>query len=235
MKTHAISTLRPVEAWMRPMLGLLVIAAAVLLSLGAQAEERRGARGPDRGMHFDDRFGHNRYYRPRGYSYHGVPHGAYQIHHHGGTYWYHGGQWYRPHGGLSIIVGAPLGAFVPVLPPYYSTVWWGGVPYYYADDTYYLWNSGVRKYEVVNAPANIGTTGSVAPVPEELFIYPKDGQSEQQQEHDKYECHRFAVRETGYDPTLPNGGVAPEAVTNQRSNYLRAQAACLEGRGYTVR
>lgn len=234
MKTPVIATVPPAEQFARPLLGLLMIGAVVLLSNGVHAEERRG-RVPDRDMHFDDRFGHNQYYRPRGYSYGGIPHGAYEIHHHGGTYWYHGGQWYRPHGGVSIVVAAPLGAYVPILPPYYSTVWWRGLPYYYADNTYYLWNSGVRKYEVVAAPSDIDTAGSVAPVPEELFIYPKDGQSEQRQEHDRYECHRFAVRETGYDPTLPNGGVPAGAVANQRSNYLRAEAACLEGRGYTVR
>lgn len=234
MKTHVIARIQPVERFVRPVLGLLVIGAGVLLWTGVHAEDRRERRAPERGMHFDDRFGHNRYYRPRGYFYHGVPHGGYEIHHHGGTYWYHGGQWYRPHGGISIVVAAPLGAYVPVLPPFYSTVWWRGLPYYYADNTYYLWNSGVGKYEVVAAPSEL-ETAAVAPVAEELFIYPKDGQSEQQQERDRYECHRFAVRETGYDPTLPNGGVPATAAANQRSNYLRAQAACLEGRGYTVR
>lgn len=233
MKIRATATVHSAERFARPLWGLLAVGAVVLFSSGAHADERR-PRGSNQGMHFDQRFGHNRYYRPHGYSFVGVPYGAYEVRHHGGTYWYHGGEWYRPRGGLSIVVAAPLGAYVPVLPPFYSTVWWRGVPYYYADNTYYLWNSGVRKYEVVDAPADVATS-AVAPVAEELFIYPKDGQSEQEQEHDKYECHRFAVRETGYDPTLVNGGVPAAAAANQRANYLRAQAACLEGRGYSVK
>ena len=28
---------------------------------------------------------------------------------------------------------------VQVLPPFYTTVWFGGLPYYYANDTYYAW------------------------------------------------------------------------------------------------
>ena len=36
---------------------------------------------------------------------------------------------------------------------------------------------------------------------------------------------------TGYDPTL---GAAAPAAGNKRSDYMRAQAACLEGRGYSV-
>ena len=35
---------------------------------------------------------------------------------------------------------------------------------------------------------------------EELYIYPARGQSEQQQADDRYECHRWAVGETDYDP-----------------------------------
>lgn len=33
------------------------------------------------------------------------------------------------------------------------------------------------------------------------FIYPKAGQSEQQQSKDRYECHEWAVSQTGFDPS----------------------------------
>jgi hypothetical protein len=36
-----------------------------------------------------------------------------------------------------------------------------------------------------------------------LFIYPKNGQSEDQQRKDKYECHMWAVQQTGFDPSAP--------------------------------
>ena len=100
---------------------LLLLVGAVLASQAAPAQGR--PHGHD-GRHVDNRWGHNRPYYPHGHSVPHIPHGAYEIHHGGHAYWYHGGQWYQRHGGVSIIVGAPIGAFVPVLPPYYSTVWW---------------------------------------------------------------------------------------------------------------
>ena len=57
----------------------------------------------------------------------------------GGRYWYSGGVWYNSGPRGFVVIGAPIGAFVPVLPPYYTTVYFGGVPYYYANDTYYIW------------------------------------------------------------------------------------------------
>jgi hypothetical protein len=147
-----------------------------------------------------------------------------------GGYW---GPWGWGWGGLG------LGLYFATLPYYYSTYWWGGVPYYYADNTYYRWNAGVGQYETVAPPAEIqgqvGAQGSAgapgATAPSDLIAYPKNGQSQEQLGKDKFECHRWAVGQTGFDPTEPRGGAAP----GNRSNYLRAQAACLEGRGYTVK
>jgi len=140
---------------------------------------------------------------------------------------------------------------------------------------------------------------------QDLMIYPAKGQSDQQQEKDKFECYGFAKKQSGFDPmALPTtstapppkeaqqGGVGRGAVggglggaligaiagdtrkgaaigavggglvggmrsseqkqreshnrqqweqtesqqyANNRNNYNRAYAACLEGRGYTVR
>ncbi len=36
-----------------------------------------------------------------------------------------------------------------------------------------------------------------------LFIYPSKGQSPQQLSRDRYECHTWAVQQTGYDPSNP--------------------------------
>jgi hypothetical protein len=140
----------------------------------------------------------------------------------GGGYW---GPWGWGWGGLG------LGLYFATLPDYYSTYWWGGVPYYYADNTYYRWNGIVDQYETVAPPDVVQSQAGQGPAPAELIAYPKNGQSEEQQGKDKFECHRWAVSQTGFDPTQPGGGSAP----GNRSNYFRAQTACLEGRGYSVK
>jgi hypothetical protein len=66
----------------------------------------------------------------------------------------------------------------------------------------------------------------------ELIAYPKNGQTPEQQATDKYECHRWAAGQAGFDPTQAAGTPVPP---NGRSDYQRAQAACLEGRGYSVK
>lgn len=64
-----------------------------------------------------------------------------------------------------------------------------------------------------------------------LFVYPMNGQNDQQQSQDKWECHQWSVKQTGYDPTAPGGGAAP----GHRADYNRAMGACLTGRGYSVK
>lgn len=106
--------------------------------------------------------------------------------------------------------------------------WWGGVPYYYADNTYYRWNDSVSQYETVAQPAGLTNQGGGQSAgPSQLVVYPKSGQSQEQQGKDTFECHRWAVGQTGFDPT--------QGAPGNRSEYFRAQAACVEGRGYTVK
>ena len=38
----------------------------------------------------------------------------------------------------------------------------------------------------------------------EVYIYPSKGQSSEQQDKDRYECHRWAVQQTGFDPSKMN-------------------------------
>jgi hypothetical protein len=68
-----------------------------------------------------------------------------------------------------------------------------------------------------------------------LFAYPKDGQSAEQQASDRYDCHKWALEQTGYDPTQSGGGVPSEEAGQRRADYQRAMTSCLEGRGYSVR
>ena len=46
----------------------------------------------------------------------------------------------------------------------------------------------------------------------QVFAYPSGGQSQQQQEADRYQCHQWAVSQTGFDPTAmppPQAAVPP--------------------------
>lgn len=47
--------------------------------------------------------------------------------------------------------------------------------------------------------------GLAAPVAsataQDIFIYPAQGQSQSQLDKDRYECHSWAVQQTGFDPT----------------------------------
>ena len=38
---------------------------------------------------------------------------------------------------------------------------------------------------------------------QDIFIYPAKGQSQAQQDKDRYECHSWAVQQTGFDPSKP--------------------------------
>lgn len=174
------------------------------------------------------------YYPPRGYVAHVLPRSVVVVRHHHYNYWYGGGVWYRPYGTRYVVVAPPVGVFVSVPPSFYSTLWLGGVPYYYANDAYYVWRESRRAYEVVAPPPGVATA-SVDPVTEDIFVYPSEGQGEEQLAFDRYECHRWASDETGFDPVQPWGGVPEDQAGAVRSAYLRAMTACLEGRGYTVR
>lgn len=142
--------------------------------------------------------------------------------------------------------------------------------------------------------------GSGTVLASDLYVYPKEGQSAEQTDKDKYECYQWAKNDTGFDPmatpttttsvpggqsksgTLVKGGLGGAALggllsgksgakkgalaggllggvyqhqhntqveterrqweqresanyANNRNNYNRAYAACLEGRGYSVK
>lgn len=225
---------------------LAVVIVSCLMSAGAPVLAQHsgghpgggapaGAGGPH--QHLDTRFSHNQFYYDHGYAVHRPPPGGAELHgRDGGRYWFHGGNWYRWRGGAWVVGGPPIGMFVPALPLYYTTVWWNGVPYYYANDAYYMWVPEQQQYEVVAPPDGIEASGSTQPpVGNDLFVYPKNGQSSEQQSKDEFDCHRWAVDQTGFDPTKPQGGVPPEQGTDKRSDYLRAKTSCLEGRGYSVK
>ncbi len=119
--------------------------------------------------------------------------------------------------------------------------------------------------------------GAVPPA-QAAFVYPAQGQSQEQQWNDESQCANFATRQTGHHPARSSdvgsgvaGGAAVGAATgaiiggasggkmgrgaliggiggsliggskarsrerNRDRNWSRAFAACMEGRGYSVR
>jgi hypothetical protein len=63
----------------------------------------------------------------------------------------------------------------------------------------------------------------------DVYVYPRNGQNDQQTSNDRYECHSWAVNQTGFDPTRG----AQQSGTS--ADYRRALIACLDARGYTAR
>ena len=210
-----------------------------------RSEARPQFRGPGpgrptvdgRGQVLDSRYNHGRYYPPIGTVRPSLP-ATYRPYYRGGErFYFDGGVWYAPRGPGFVIVRPPSGLVISVLPPYYSTVWFGGVPYYYADNVYYVAQPDQGGYAVVDPPENADQPSAPpdAPPPSQadLIIYPKNGQSKDQQAADQYECYNWAKGQTGFDPTQPAGGTSGNP-DQARNNYDRAMSACMQGRGYQV-
>jgi len=60
------------------------------------------------------------------------------------------------------------------------------------------------------------TVAVPAPPPQRVFVYPAKGQSAEQTERDRYECHVWAVQQTGVDPSRDSN--AYERVIVQPAN-----------------
>lgn len=52
----------------------------------------------------------------------------------------------------------------------------------------------------VTPPPRVVAAGPAAPAPR-VFVYPAQGQTAEQTERDRYECHLWAVQQTGVDPS----------------------------------
>lgn len=112
--------------------------------------------------------------------------------------------------------------------------------------------SAVAQYVAVQAP--LGTSATATPTATtpsksstaqssapangtwwtDLFAYPKGGQSVDQQNRDRRECRAWAVSQSNFDPvwvTQDN----PTDYAAERDSYLRAEAACLQARNYSVK
>jgi hypothetical protein len=226
--------------------GFIAIAAGlVLAAAGSASAAPPGAHGGGVGRGGFVGGGYRGGYGPRGYGYYGGYRGGY----YGGYYGGWRGGWGWGWGCCGWGWGwASLGWYLPLLPLGYATYYWGGVPYYYVNNGYYVWNGTVGQYEAVQPPAGF-TPGTAAPAGTsapgaqnyatpngqwtDLFAYPKGGQSMEQQTRDRDECRQWASNETGFNPAQPP--TDPRDAAAKRENYLRAETACLQGRNYSVK
>ncbi|HTR01037.1 MAG TPA: DUF6515 family protein [Candidatus Acidoferrum sp.] len=206
------------------------------ISAAAFAQPHRGPEHgePLRGQVFDHRFNHDHYYPARGAVIAELPRERVSVVFRGTPYYFHGGAWYRADRGRYIVVAPPIGLVVPILPPFYTTLWMRGVPYYYANDAYYLWSPQQNGYVITEPPANAETIAT-STVNDDLYVYPTKNQTEAQQSTDRYECYRWAADQTGFDPTQPPKNLGAADMDAKRANYHRAETACLQGRGYSVK
>src|SRR5579871_5883587 len=163
-------------------LGLASV-AALLVTAPAQAAGHFGGGGGG-GYHGGGYHGGGGYGHGYGYGHYGYGHGGYGWRGygwHGGWGWGGWGWWGWPGYGL----------FLATLPLYYSTLWWDGVPYYYAYDNYYIWSPEAGGYVAVTPPAGMvaGSGGNAPPAGAappgsgppmaagngELYAYPRNG------------------------------------------------------------
>lgn len=256
--------MRRIHAKLSARLGLAAMLATSLLLLAGAAQadprERDGGRGADRGSStidrhrsalpprvspppqrsqpqrgqpqrwFDGAHGHNHYYPRPGWAVRSPPPRASITFWGGVGYRYHDGIWYTGGPRGYVVVRPPIGIVVTDRPALATVLAIGGLSYLYANGVYYREQPGVG-YEVVPPPVEGSNTGA----PDKTYVYPKQAQSAEQQATDEYECHKWAVTQTGFDPTGAATGQAPGPTPARRSDYERARGACLEGRGYTVR
>jgi Family of unknown function (DUF6515) len=219
-----------------PVLTVVGLVLCAALATSALAQDRRDARGQR--LELDSRYHHDRYYPARGSMAPRLPVGSTSVAFGGGHFFFNAGVWYRPVGAGFEVITPPFGIVVPVLPPGFVSVTLGGAPYFYANGVYYTQAPGVG-YTVVApppgaepAPVAEAEPPMAAPVPDpmpsrivaparEPVIYPRNGQSAAQTEADHQQCRQWAD--------------AQPAAANDGSVYERALAACLDGRGYTIR
>jgi len=76
---------------------------------------------------------------------------------------------------------------------------------------------------------------------QQIHIYPQRGQSPQQQQQDRFECHQWAVQQTGFDPTMgapamaaPTTGALPGAARGAAIGAVGGAIGGSAGRGAAI-
>src|SRR5580658_6488348 len=88
-------------------------------------------------------------------------------------------------------------------------------------------SASMRRYAGVSSFALLLTVSLISTPTraQDLYIYPSKGQSQTQQDKDRYECHSWAVNQTGFDPSKPQ---APSQ-TSPSNQYQPSQPHILKG------
>ncbi len=106
-------------------------------------------------------------------------------------------------------------------------------------------------------PLLVSIVGAAAA--QNIVAYPSRGQTQEQQQRDRFECYNWAEQQTGFNPQAQTGSTAPPpptggplrrhemekeeaqaqsqqsaAVAQKTANFNHAMGLCLRGRGYTV-
>lgn len=171
-------------------------------------------------------------YRP-GFVSDRVPGSYSRVPYRGQDYYYSDGYWYRPQGPRYVVVTPPYGMRVRSLPSYSQEVWVGSALFFLAAGTYYTYENDTADYVVAYPPQNVEpvyTQQAPAASPYDPIAYPNNGQNAEQVAQDKYDCYRWSVEQSSFDPQDPNSPHAPMMI----QVYRRSMVACLMGRGYTI-
>jgi hypothetical protein len=89
-----------------------------------------------------------------------------------------------------------------------------------------------RGYFAAGMLATLLPVAAAAPQASELYVYPLKKQSSEQQDKDRYECHRWAAQQTGFDPSRPTQ-INANAVDAQ--SHQPSQPHVLRGAGRAPR
>lgn len=169
-------------------------------------------------------------YRP-GYIVDRFPGKHWQVPYRGQNYFFSGGYWYRPQGPRYVVVRPPYGIRVGYLPDYAREVWIGSTLMFLAAGAYYAYQPATQDYIVMPPPTNLPQP---APQPVsngyDVVAYPVNGQSPGQIDQDRYDCYRWAVDQSGFDPAQVTYAPSPAVV----QTYRQAQGNCLGSRGYQI-
>jgi hypothetical protein len=201
-----------------------------------------GVHGYPAAYHGTGYVGHGAYGYPGHYAGHGYSTGAYW----GGGYW-HGGFWPRAYYGWG------FSWFLPILPLAYATYWYGGIPYYYANNVYYTYDPAYSGYVATDPPpvgdpngagagdgagpggaAPNGGAPLAAPAPGAAAGGPGAGVPGQ---IFMYPKNGQSAEQTAIDKAECQKWATAQAgqVAQNGSDYNRAMVACVEGRGYSAR
>ena len=209
-----------------------LIIGLLLMTMTGIVEARSGHHSNNKHYKYDrGHHGSYRHYYPVGHRISLLPAGYLTLSLAGLNYYYHSGAYYQRLGHEYALVRPPLGVGISILPAGYRTHYRGRHQYYTANGVFYGWNERRRSYVVVDDPYASTYTGMARANVAEQFVYPRQGQSTTQTSRDRYECYLWAVNQTGVEPAQVNNADTATGL----ENYQRANGACLEARGYSVK